>query len=288
MNKKHLRTLIIPASVLALSGCNKPLWLTEIFSEQHENVYISDITLDDDNNTYSTGSVQTYFATDANNAAIKGFDILTVKHDADGNEVWRATYSSPYERTAPRQFITNDDGLVDIFNVAYIDDDIIPNWDYTGGEEGLFLLNDDQGNTYVVGRIHGENFDANQHVTAQDWDVVVLKYDTQGELAAELILEDSDQFDAVRNASFENNQLSLAINDQYDSDFLVLNPDLSIAQSHTLVDAQVLNFAKTDTGKWVVVTAPREDWYFEQSVSLYDQNMTLEWSHLKPDFPPHR
>ncbi|PIE41540.1 MAG: hypothetical protein CSA49_03005 [Gammaproteobacteria bacterium] len=280
MNKKHLSKLILPIGVVALSGCNKPLWLAEIFSEQHENVYISDIALDDDNNTYSTGSVQTYFATDENNATIKGFDILTVKHDAEGNEVWRATYSSPYERTAPRQFIINDDGLVDIFDPEH--------WDYTGGEEGLFLLNDDQGNTYVVGRVHGENFDASQHVAAQDWDVVVLKYDTQGTLTAELILEDSDQFDAVRNASFENNQLSLAINDQNDSDFLVLNSDLSITQSHTLADTQVFNFVKTDTGKWVVAASSGNDWHLENSISLYDQNMTLEWSHVKPEYPYHR
>ncbi|PIE41539.1 MAG: hypothetical protein CSA49_03000 [Gammaproteobacteria bacterium] len=273
MNKKYLRTLIIPASVIALSGCNKPLWLAEVFSEQHENVYISDIALDDDNNTYSTGSVQTYFATDANNAAIKGYDILTVKHDAEGNEVWRATYSSPYERTAPRQFITNDDGLVDILDPEH--------WDYTGGEEGQFLLNDEQGNTYVVGRIHGENFDANQHISEQDWDVVVLKYNTQGELTAELILEESDQFDATQKAIFQNNQLSLAINDKQDSSYLVLNPDLSVAQSHTLTNVQVLDFVKTDEGKWVTVYSNGK-WQYASSntwVAQYDNNMVQEWHH---------
>jgi hypothetical protein len=139
-----------------------------------------DLALDIDGNTYVTG---TSFGAD-------GYDILTVKYDADGTELWKVTYGSAGIDEAQALALDSNNDLIvtgavnisdtdwDIVTIKYDGETGAELWveTYAGSDNydfGKDIAVDDADNVIVVG---------SKQTTPSNVDFIVLKYSTLGVL----------------------------------------------------------------------------------------------------------
>lgn len=181
----------------------KLLWARYAGSPLYDNALALDV--DENGNVYVTGRE----ASRLNSYNAPVYQFLTVKYDADGNEIWRRTFDTPQQQGAEAIAVKADDGGnvyvagkgylpsgtqnegYDIFAIKY-DAEGNELWvqqfsgdgpEYYNNDIATKLSLDEKGNLYLLGsttRAPNQN------------DVLVLKYTSSGDLIQTTILNHPD------------------------------------------------------------------------------------------------
>jgi PKD repeat protein len=163
------------------------VWVARFNGPADEDDRGTGITVDDTGNVYVTGSTK---------QSGSGSDFITIKYDADGNQLWAAQYSGATAQDEDQSFCMAIDGNDNVYVAGFVSKNPNPGYYYNrdyatikydadgnqlwmatyegpvGFEDQVtHLALDDTGNVYVTGESYGDG-------TRKDY--ATIKYDTNG------------------------------------------------------------------------------------------------------------
>ena len=157
------------------------LWVASYEGPANDEDWGEDLAVDDQGNVYVVGG---------SIGVDSGYDCITLKYDADGNQIWMKRYNGPANNDDEGRSLALD-AQANVYVTGY---STAASWDYTtikydtngnplwvtrydgpdhNDDSGRFITLDVEGNTYIVGSTIGD---------ATDKDITAVKYDSNGNM----------------------------------------------------------------------------------------------------------